>query len=167
MAQRTFSVDAGSLLKRVRTLYPIVSVGAAGAVTLQYNKFTAMGAGSVAPTYAVANAPTSGVGYAQSDGEGVRGITRNSAGDWTFTLSDSYQYLIGVAFLGVFNTGGTNANAINGLAVNTTTTSVTTNTAIGNGGLVRVVLMSGSTATDPASGDVIHLKIILGDASEP
>lgn len=167
MANRTFQTDSRSFIKKLVSLYPVVAVGAAGAVTLKKRQFTAAGSGSAAPAYSLVSAPTSGVGYACGDGQGVKGVTRNSAGDWTFTLSDPYLYLVGVELVGITNTGGTNASAINGIAVNTTTTSVTTNTALGNGGVLRVVLMSGSTATDPASGDTVYLRFLLGDAGEP
>lgn len=167
MANRTFNKDQQlSLVKRVVHLFPVVSVGAAGAVTLKKRAFTAVGSATT-PSSSLISAPTSGVGYAFGDGAGVKKIVRNSAGDWTLTLSDPYQYLLGARIAQLSNTGGTNAAAINGLAVNTTTTSVGTNTSLGDGGVVRVVLLADSTATDPASGDTVTLHLILGDATEP
>lgn len=166
MANRTFNTQQMSLAKKVVHLFPVVSVGAAGAVTLKKRNFSAVGAATT-PSSSLGTAPTTGVGYACGDGAGVKSITRNSAGDWTLTLSDSYQYLLGAKIAQISNTSGTNAAGINGIAVNTTTTAVGTNTSLGSGGVVRVVLFAGTTATDPANGDTVTLHLILGDATEP
>jgi len=167
MSERTYLTDYRTLIKRLTAVTPVVSVAAAGAVTLQKRTFSAAGNGSVSPKTTLAAAPTTGVGYAVGDGVGTRSIMRNGPGDWTFTLSDSFQYLIGVEILGLSNTSGTNANAVSSVAINATTTNVNTYTSVGNGGVVRVVLFSGSTPTDPASGDTLTLRFTLGDGSEP
>lgn len=163
MANRSFMQNQSlQLLKRVVSLYPVVKVGANGAVTLQYRHFTAGGAGSVAPTFALAAAPTSGVGYAYGNQEGVKSVARTGTGAWTITLSDPYQYLIGVDFT-TANSGG--AVTAGNLCV-LTTSNVTTNTSVGTGGTVLVVFQNGSySATDPASGDIIYLTIQLGDGT--
>jgi hypothetical protein len=166
MAQPTFQPPKGNRIKSLCTLYPVVSVGAAGAVTLQKRTFTAAGASKVAPSSALAAAPTTGVGYVVGDGAGTATVVRTGTGAWTITLSDSYQYLVSVMIAGIKNTAATNANAINSIAWNTTG-DVTTNTSVGSGGTIQVILYSGSTATDPASGDTVILQIVLGDATEP
>lgn len=165
MANRTFQKDSSlRLLKRVVTLNPVISVGAAGAVTLQKRTFTAMGATSVAPSSSLGSAPTTGVGYVVGDGAGTRSVSLGTAGLWTITLSDSYQYLIGVRIANTKNATGIPLAA----AVGVKTNSVTTNTAVGNGGSLVVQLVDfAGAAVDPASGDVVTLEITLGDASEP
>ena len=166
MANRTLNQDMASSQKRVRKLWPQVSVGAAGAVTLQKRTFRSVGVvGSSNSTTAAA--PTSGQGYAYSDGEGVFKVVRNSAGDWTFTLSDPYQYLLGIALIQTSNTTGLLTSGF-GVGVVSGGTNVTTNTAVGSGGTIEIVLNNGSgAATDPASGDTLTFEITLGDATEP
>lgn len=167
MANRSFQERQLSILKRVVTLYPVVKVGAAGAVTLQTRQFTAAGSGSVAPTFSLVAAPTTGVGYAKGDGAGVNAVTRTGAGAWTITLSDPYQYLIGVSFTVASTTGLLDTAALNMSVL--TTGNVQTNTSLGQGGTINLVFQAsgGQTATDPASGDIIYLCIELGDATEP
>lgn len=172
MANRTFLQDQTmALLKRVVTLYPVVNVGAAGAVTLQKRQFTAMGSGSVAPVYSLVAAPTTGVGYAVGDGFGVRSVTRNSTGNWTLVLSDPYLYLIQCS--AVFANSGASFNApVMIVDSNTSNTNVSLNTAVGNGGKITVQFYNtsaggGGTAADPGNGDQAQFAIILGDASEP
>lgn len=166
MANRSFGDKQGlMLIKRVVRLYPVFSVGVAGAVTLKKRQFTAMGATSVAASSSLVSAPTTGVGYAVGDGAGVRSVTRTGSGAWTITLSDPYQYLLGVGLALTSNsTGG--LTAVN-VGVNSSG-DVTTNTAVGNGGTIKVVFSSAaSTAADPGTTDTLVLELILGDATEP
>lgn len=166
MANATFNQDLASTQKRIRKLWPVVSVGGSGAVTLQKRTFRAMGVvGSSNSTLAAA--PTSGQGFAYSDGERVQSVLRNSAGDWTFTLSDPYQYLLGIVLVQTTNTTGLLTSGF-GVGVKTGGTNVTTNTSTGSGGTIEIVLNNGSgVATDPASGDVLYFEVTLGDATEP
>lgn len=164
MSQRMFSEFNATLLKRVVNLFPVVSVGAAGAVTLQKRQFTAMGSGSVAPGFSLVAAPTSGVGYAKGDGAGVNAVTRTGTGLWTITLSDPYVCLLQISAM-VANTSGLFTGVIPGVL---TSTNVQTNTSLGSGGVINLAINNGSgAATDPASGDLIYFNITLGDASEP
>lgn len=166
MANTTFFQNRYSKIKGLVDLYPIVSVGALGAVTLKRRRYSATGT-SNSPTYSTDSAPTTGVGFAVGDGQGVRSITRNSAGNYTFTLSDSYAYLVGVDVALISNTSGTVTAPLCPIAIDTDGTNVATNTALGNGGTIQLVLMAsdGSTPTDPASGDTLTFHFILGLSS--
>lgn len=161
MAQRQFSELQFSLLKRLVSIYCRVNIGGSGAVTLQKWSYPiGLGSGS-AGSYGAA--PTTGVGYAVGNGEGVRSVVRNGTGDWTITLSDSYQRLVGVD--ATFTASSGLAGAIN-VGVNSTTTSVTTFTAVGNGGLIRLTFISSqNTAADPNSGDKVDLAFTLADST--
>jgi hypothetical protein len=123
-----------------------------------------MGAGAVAPAFSLVAAPTTGIGYAKGDGAGINSVTRTGTGAWTITLSDPYQYLIGVDFTVANTTGAATAGNLGVL----TTGNVQTNTSLGSGGTINVLWQNGSyAATDPASGDIIYLCIQLGDSSAP
>lgn len=166
MANRTFQEDVLGLVKRKVTLFAVVSVGGAGAVTLQKRTFSAMGATSAAPSTSLGAAPTTGVGYAYGDGGGIRSVARTGTGLWTVTLSDSYQYLLGVVIKQTANASGLITAA--GVGVLSGGTNVTTNTATGNGGVISLALNDwAGAAVDPASGDTLTLELVLGDATEP
>lgn len=159
MANRTFQQKQLTLIKRKVELWAQVAVGAAGAVTLKKTTYTG---GTVSTT----NAPTSGVGYDYSNGEGIRSVARADTGKWTVTLSDSYLLLKGVQLVETSNTTGVPTAAAVGVVSGST--NVQTNTATGNGGVVTVQFVDfAGSAVDPASGDTITLKITLQDASEP
>lgn len=166
MANRQYSQTRFSPIREMVDLYPVVEVGAGGAVTLQKRTYTATGT-SNKPTYSLSDAPTSGVGYAYGDGQGVRKVVRNGAGDWTFTLSDPYAYLVSVEVALISNTTGTVTSPLCPIAIDTSGTDVTTNTAIGDGGTIQILLMAsdGSTATDPAEGDTLTFHFVLGTTS--
>lgn len=164
MANRTLQTKLHSFTKKRVVISPVISVGGAGAVTLQKRTFTAMGSTSSAPANSLGAAPTTGVGYAVGDGAGTRSVSLGTAGLWTITLSDPYQYLIGVVIKSTKNATGIPTAA----AVGVKTDSVTTNTSLGNGGSLVVQLVDfAGAAVNPASGDVITLEITLGDATEP
>lgn len=166
MANTTFQALKGLKYKSVVTLYPIVSVGAAGAVTLKKRTFTASGATNVAATSSLTSAPTTGVGFAVGDAAGIRSVSLGTAGLWTITLSEPYQYLLGVEIAQTSNATGVQTAAAVGVKSGSTTT--TTNTAIGNGGVIVVQLVDfAGAAVDPASGDTVTLRITLGDSTEP
>lgn len=165
MANRTFQEFLNTPVKKLVKLYPVVSVGVAGAVTLKKRTYTAMGSGGVAATSSLTDAPTTGVGYAVGDGAGTRSVSLGTAGLWTLTLSDPYQYLLGISIAQTKNATGLMTAATVGVK---TSSTITTNTAMGNGGVVVVQLCDfAGAAVDPASGDTLTLEITLGDASEP
>jgi hypothetical protein len=164
MANRTFVEMNMTLMKRVVNLYPVVSVGAAGAVTLQKRQFSAPGAGGVAAKFSLVAAPTTGVGYALSNGEGVRTVVRTAAGLWTMTLSDPYVCLLQISAM-VQNATGLFTGVIPGIL---NSSNVQANVGVGNGGVINLAINNGSgVATDPASGDLIYFNITLADGSEP
>lgn len=165
MANRNFQDTQFSLLKGLVTLYPVISVGVAGAVTLKKRQFYQPGAIGVGGSYALVDAPTSGVGYAVGDGAGVRTVSRSDTGDWTITLSDPYVYLaeLDIACQTLAAPGTLVCLAV----ANIDSTNVTTNTAVGNGGVINITLNDETAAADPASGTVVTLKIVLGNATEP
>lgn len=165
MANRTFQEKQLSLLKNLVHLYPVVSVGAAGAVTLKKRKWYQPGAIGVGGSYTLVDAPTSGVGYDVGDGAGTRTVSRSDTGDWTITLSDPYTYLVGVR-IAMQSLAAPGALVV--LAVATISSSnVATNTALGNGGVINITLNDESGAADPADGTVVTLHLVLGNASEP
>jgi hypothetical protein len=166
MANRTWN-QPGDVLKSVRVLRPIISVGGAGAVTLKKRQYNSVGSIGNAPSVTLVNAPTSGVGEAFGDGKGVRSVARTGAGAWTITLSDSYIRLEGVLVAQILNATGLVTSGF-AVGVVSASTNVATNNGVGNGGVIAVVLNNGSgVATDPASGDTIVLKLLLSDATEP
>lgn len=165
MADRTFQDKQLSILKRLVHLYPVVSVGAAGAVTLKKRQWYAQGAIGNSPSYALIDAPTTGVDYAVGDGAGTRSVSRSDTGDWTVTLSDAYIYLVGVD-IAQQNLAAAGTLVVTAVAV-IDSTNVATNTARGNGGVINLTLNDESGAADPASGTVVTLHIVLGNASEP
>lgn len=165
MANRNFAAPTAGLVKNVRPIWCVVSVGAAGAVTLKKRSYYAGGSTATASRSALASAPTSGTGYGVG-GDGVRSVVRTDTGAWTITLQDPYQYILGVELVQTSNATGLLTAAAVG--VNSGSTDVTTNTSLGNGGVVAVVLNDWSgAAVDPASGDTLTLLLTLGDASEP
>lgn len=166
MANTSYSQTRFSKIKGIVDLYPVVAVGAAGAVTLKKRNYSSVGT-TLTPTYSLTDAPTTGVGYAVGDGQGVRSVVRNSAGNWTFTLSDPYTYLIGVEVALISNATGAVTSPLCPVAIVSGSTTVTTNTSVGSGGTIRLILMAsdGSTATDPASGDTITFHFTLGTLS--
>lgn len=166
MANRQFFQNRYYFLRQTVALYPVVAVGGSGAVTLKTRALSAVGT-TLTPAYSLTSSPTSGVGYAYSNGEGVRKVVRNAAGDWTFTLSDPYLYLVGVHLLSVSNTTGIITSPLAPVGIISGSTNVQTNTATGDGGTIRILLpdSAGSTGTDPASGDTLFFEILLGTST--
>lgn len=163
MGNRQWNQFQATSLKGQVSLYPVVAVAAAGAVTLKKRQYSAVGTNN-SPAYSLGNAATSGVGYAVGDGQGVRSVVRNSAGNWTITLSDPYLYLVAVRLAQL--SSATAAATITTVGVVSGSTNVTTNTATGNGGVVRVIFNdSAGAATDPGDGDTVTLEIVLGNSS--
>jgi len=165
MANRTFQEDSLTLVKRLVTLFPVVAVGVAGAVTLKKRQFRSSGGTALSASSVLIDAPTTGVGYAVGDGAGTRSVVRTAPGTWTITLSDSYQYLLGIRVIQVANVNGSVPTGLVG--VRTGITNVTTNTGTGNGGIIGIDLNNGGGPLDPDNGDTLTLEITLGDATEP
>lgn len=166
MSNRQYSQTRFCPIRELVDLYPVVAVGAAGAVTLKKRQYSAVGT-TTSPTYSLGTAATSGVGTAVGDAQGVRSVVRNSAGNWTFTLSGPYLYLVSVEVALISNTTGAVTSPLCPIAIVSGSTNVATNTAVGNGGTIRLILMAsdGSTATDPADGDTLTFHFVLGTTS--
>jgi hypothetical protein len=166
MPNRQYSQTRFCPSRELVDLYPVVAVGGSGAVTLKKRAYSAVGTNN-APTYSLGNAATSGVGYAVGDGQGVRSVVRNSAGNWTFTLSDPYLYLVSVEVALISNASGAVTSPLCPIAIVSGSTNVATNTSTGSGGTIRLILMAsdGSTATDPADGDTLTFHFVLGTTS--
>lgn len=92
-----------------------------------------------------------------NDSKGVASIARNSTGNYTITLQDSYYKFLD--FSVVFANGGTVAAAPN---LDLQTISVGTST----GGTVRFVTRNNSgTATDPDNGSTMYFHLVVGNSS--
>jgi hypothetical protein len=125
-----------------RRTYQFVGNNVAG-VTRVFAKVTIGASG--APTLV-----TSGVngnnGY-------ITSITRNSAGDYTLALTDAYNGLLGFKALTI-NSTGISASPNVGIKSNAVTTKS-----------LEFVCSTGGVATDPASGDILLIEIVLKNSS--
>lgn len=133
MANRRLFGNSYSYERDLVYLYANIAIGAAGAPTLE------------------------------SNAKGIKSVTRNSVGDYSIALTDSFNKLMQV------NSSTLNATGIPlASSMGIKTDSVNSATAP----LVRVVY-SGPTAagntvlaaTDPASGDTLRIQIVLRNAS--
>lgn len=167
MANRSFIKDSWTLVKGEVRLYAAVSVGAAGAVTLQKWNYPTLGAGQragVAPlTYSAAPTTAAGQGWptlGATGAEGVRSVTRTGAGLWTVQLQDGYQRCFGV------DISTQNATGIPTIVACGIGSAISMNAT--NGATIPIGLISATgVAADPADGDLILLTIKLQNASEP
>lgn len=100
-------------------------------------------------SFGATGAPT----IATGTGMGIKSIVRNSAGDYTITLNDEYNNLLGINH--IFNSGS---------AAPAAPTMYIKSDSIASAGTVEIVFNSiGTTpaATDPASGEKVLLEIVL------
>lgn len=126
MANRYFNQFQYSLEKGVVHLYAKVAIGSTGA-----------------PTLSTANS------------KGIASITRNTTGDYTITLQDTYKKLLSFQLVFLDASGLPDA-PLYGLD---DSTDVTTKT-------VRFVTCSATgTAADPASGETMFVKIELSNST--
>lgn len=164
MAERSFVLDRGALQKRMRDIYAVVSVGAAGAVTLQKWNYPVFGQGPNVRTYTAASSSGGGTGWPsqyQQGSEGVKSVARTGAGLWTITLQDNYQRVLELDCFSRLDGG---LSAIVHAAEDTTISNMTST----GGSIIGVALLSATaTALDPASGEVVVLHFGLQDATEP
>lgn len=168
MANRSFIDKQYTLIKGEVDIYFAVSVGAAGAVTLQRWNYPQMGAGSTAPGRTYTAAPTTGGAasfplMAAQGAEGVFSVVRTATGLWTITLQDAYQRMVGLSMYSSL-TGGTSTV----LAIHENTTI--TNMASGSPqrSVIGIALLSATaTAIDPASGERINIRMTLQNNTEP
>lgn len=94
-----------------------------------------------------------------NNSQGVASITKQgTAGQYAIKLQDSYYKLLGVDGL-VANATGIPASGVLGII------SGSTNVQTSGGALITVQFSNGGTATNPASGDVLYMEIVLGDSN--
>jgi len=122
MANRRTYQFIGNNIPGVSHIYVRVNIGAAGAPTLVANN-----------------------GF-------ISAMVRNSAGDYTITLTDAWNALLGVQVTNVVSA----AAAAPDMRVKTN--SVTSKS-------LGIVFSSAGTATDPASGEILLLDIVLKNSS--
>lgn len=147
MANRNLTQFAYGFEKMPVQLDAYITIGSTGAATLKYWVPAAGGGG------AYASAPTGGY-------RGIASIARNTTGDYTITLQDTYQRLLGWDVKFQAATTGTAVAPIVSLC--TTTTNVATST----GGTVRFKTQSATgTAADPASGEIMYVSLRLSNSS--
>jgi hypothetical protein len=128
-------------------VYAVINIGASGAPTLEAWTPSTGGGGSYAA--------------AQSTGfRGVKSIVRNGTGDYTLTLQDSYQRLVG---FDVTFQSATTAKAVAPIvSIQGTGTTLGTST----GGTIRFFTQSAAnTAADPASGEVMLIHVALQNST--
>jgi hypothetical protein len=156
MANRSYVDKQYTLIKGQVELYCVVSVGAAGAVTLQKWNYPSLApASSSARTYSAA--PTTGGAAA------FFSVARTAAGLWTVTLQDAYQRLVGLA---AFSSLAGGLSAIVAAHENTTITNMNSGTPPRS--IIGVALLSATAnALDPASGERITLRLTLQNSTAP
>lgn len=127
MANQYFNQFHYSPIPMLTSIFAKVTIGASGAPTL---------------------VTTGGLSKA------VASISRNGAGDYTLTLTDTYPYFVGIRC--VFN-GGATGPAAPVVSVRSETVSTTKT--------VRFLCQNGGINTDPASGEVMFLEFVLKNSS--
>lgn len=165
MANRSFVDKQYTLIKGEVNLYFAVSVGAAGAVTLQKWNYPQMGqTGGAARTYTAALTTGGGTTFPTRTAQGAEGVfsvARTAAGLWTVTLQDNYQRLMRVA---AFSSLAGGLSAIVAVHENTTITNMS---ATGGSVIGLALLSATANALDPASGERVNLSITLQNNTEP
>ena len=140
MANRTLSSNQLIFDKKGVVIYARVNIGATGAPTLQSRN---------GKTYV--NAPATGW-------NGIKSISRTSAGLYVLTLQDSWVAL--AAFWGGFQKD--TVPSAPSVFANSTGTNVNSTTAPQ---ITFTCYNSAGTATDPANGEVMLLEIELIDST--
>lgn len=126
MANQYFNQFHYSPIPMLTSIFAKVSIGATGAPTL-------VTAGGLS--------------------KGVASISRNGAGDYTVTLTDSYPYLVGVR--AIFKASA--APAAPDVSVKAE--------AVASSKTVRILCSAAGVATDPGNGETMYLEIILKNSS--
>lgn len=165
MANRDFSSKQYTLQKGIVDLFFTVSVGAAGAPTLQRWVYPSFGS-SAATTKTYTPAATTGGGtgnftrYAQG-AEGVFSVVRTGAGTWTVTLQDTYQRMLQ---LDGYTARAGGLVTVADFAEDTTVTNMNAT----GGSVIGVVMFNSSDSPgDGSSGDNIRLHMALQSDSMP
>lgn len=88
--------------------------------------------------------------------KGINSITRNSAGDYTLALKSNFNLLMAAEMVTI-NSTGISASPNLGVKLD--------HVATAGAPAVEIVMSSGGVATDPASGDIILIKLQCRNAS--
>lgn len=102
-------------------------------------------------TFGAAGAPT------LSEAQGIASIVRNSAGNYSITLQDKFKKLLQVNMMQL------NATAQAAPIRQVISELVSTTKVI----VIQYYAANGTTATDPASGELLELSIMLNESSVP
>lgn len=86
--------------------------------------------------------------------KGVASISRNSAGDYSITLQDKYQKVLAMQ---CSTTNSTGISAAPDVGIKSDAVSSTK--------IVRIVCSAAGVATDPASGDVLNIHMVLSNSN--
>lgn len=114
-------------------------------------------------TFGASGAPT----LDAKNSKGIVSIARNGAGDYTVVFGTKAgmldTYVKTLVAKHVFNTSGAGgaAPAAPALYIKQSQVSVPGQCS------VRIVFNAAGTATDPASGEVVHLEFVFGDSTAP
>lgn len=94
-----------------------------------------------------------------TSGNGIKSVVKNSTGDYTITLQDTYNSLLNITHVYDETGNSGTAPAAPGMFVKANAvTNATTPT-------IEIVTNSAGTATNPASGEILLLEIILSNSS--
>lgn len=169
MAQRWLDQFQGTLEKGMITVYGVINVGAAGALTLQQWSPPTLSNAQVGSYSAASTSAATPFTTANKGARGIASVTRTSAGCWQIKLQDSYVRLLQVnpTFVNACGATGTTTPAAPFVFVNTSAVSgQATNVALQGGGVINLVLASAvNTPADPASGEQIILEIQLQNST--
>jgi len=153
MANRFYNQFRLALEKQIVDIYATVFIGTTGGCTLE-------SWGSVGP-----GTPTA---YASATNgfKGVKSVTHNSAGNYTFVFNDNYQRLLGAHVVFV-SPSGTAVAAPNFYVSGTTAQSASvTNIQSTSGATVTIqTFNSASVAADPAAGERGLFTFTFGNSS--
>lgn len=119
------------------------------------NQFRYSAEAAVVDLYAVITIGASGA-PTLTRGKNITSVTRDSAGQYTIVCNDVYNQLIG---MDVMFFAGTSAAAAPMVVLEANT--ITTNGTI----TIQCRAIDNSTATDPASGEIMYLHLALRNSS--
>lgn len=105
-------------------------------------------------SFGASGAPT----IVANTGMGITSVARVSAGKYNITLSRAFGSLIHIKH--VFNSGAS-APAAPGMYISSNAVSTA------SAPVLQIVFNAAGTPTDPASGEIVYLDVILNDSSLP
>jgi hypothetical protein len=150
MASRDFDAVAYQLEKKVVTIFGRFSVGSSGAPTLVTAVATTDGNGNTVSVW--------------NPSKGIASITRVSAGKYTIQLGRS-DSVVGTQVDTYNGFLSFNATIVNSTLSAVSGAQVLSDSVKSTGQLQIQFISPAGTATDPSSGDVISLEIILKNSA--